>query len=223
MLKEFDLAEELTFINQKKIKTRDLVKRVLEDDEQALDKADLALALETVIDDICLVEQNLDLNNLKQVRDLIWQRLKFAKGTMSKSSFSDILRLYLFSKNSAVVLQTENNTSSSSDYLRFIDKTYQQCSIAVLNSTEVNGLANNISTILEKNGFLVIREGSYSEKLSRTTIYHGQINKPCELVLKKVLSFFSKESKLEENTSLVQEFRADLLIILAKDLTTKQN
>jgi len=94
--------------------------------------------------------------------------------------------------------------------------TSSDCSIAVLNGTEISGYAQLFSSILESSGYRVVRVDSLLDR-SETSIVAISKKETCEqlgLMLSEKL--LNGTAKLTQSDDITQRYRADLVVVLGR-------
>lgn len=132
----------------------------------------------------------------------------------------ELIELYFFIKNPKVVLERQPVVKDIEElrYLNFTNNQLQDCSVAVINASEVNGLARQISQILENTSIRVVREaGSNEPKLKDSKVYYHHQNR-CDLLLMKIKKILPPGIQVETSEEQLQQYRADLVLMLGEDL-----
>jgi len=158
-------------------------------------------------EDCLLLEEGSDVtNSLKKISTrLIWSReeLTFLEKVQRwiGFSFADWEEIKVFSQP-----------------IKSSDSVLTQCSIAILNSTDISGYAQGLSMILENSGFRVIRIDTFENKNKINTV--ASVDKPeCEkyanLLARKLFDWV--EILEDENSDkLTSKYRADIVITLGQ-------
>ena len=93
----------------------------------------------------------------------------------------------------------------------------QACSIAVINTTEVNGLASRMSDLLEKNGAYIVRVVSNDLDLDKSYVLVDDSKNNCLVVAKKLEGLLPQHGELQRG-EVIQPYRADIVIFLGNNL-----
>ena len=106
---------------------------------------------------------------------------------------------------------------------RFLVKDFAQaeplCTIALVNTTDMNGLAGRIAQLLESHNFRVVRTVSNDTTAEQTTaITQAEVSEDCQLVLDKVTSLVPGPVKQQVDEDEALRQRADLVVQLGTDL-----
>ena len=96
------------------------------------------------------------------------------------------------------------------------------CALAVVNTTSANGLAGAMAEILEQNGGRVVRitdqDQFYQQSvLSYEVMTQTQLH-PCRHWIERLPALFFNQPQVEDQPTLGQKYRADLVIMLGQDL-----
>jgi hypothetical protein len=89
-----------------------------------------------------------------------------------------------------------------------------ECSIAILNSTDISGLAGRLSDIVENNGGVVIRLGQYSEQLENSVLLYDPAETKCKAALDQIATLSPVPFEIKEDTSVQNTFRAPIVAII---------
>ena len=100
---------------------------------------------------------------------------------------------------------------------------YEDCPVAVVNTTNKAGLAAEMSTILEKTGAVVVRIVDQSSPYQLSTFSYEAYNLACQALVDRAQALFPTQIVKQDNYKLRQEYRADLVIFIGEDLAKKIN
>jgi len=93
------------------------------------------------------------------------------------------------------------------------------CTVALVNTTSLNGLAGRIEHLLESHDFRVIRTTSDDTLIEKTTVISAEdLSDDCQQVFNKILKLVPSEVVLQQNAQETSYYRADLVIKLGTDL-----
>ncbi|MFZ5437581.1 MAG: LytR C-terminal domain-containing protein [Patescibacteria group bacterium] len=109
-------------------------------------------------------------------------------------------------------LETRSDTTDSSLFL---------CSIAVINTTSVNGLAGQIENVLSADGFSVIRTATDDQTLEKTELVVSTdktSQQHCQRVQTKISKLLPGEATLKLDDGITNRYRADLVVKLGEDM-----
>jgi|GEM_PF-3539620 len=97
------------------------------------------------------------------------------------------------------------------------------CSVAVINTTQIGGYALTLTSILEKSGTRIIRvdSGYQEEQFEQTAIAFNQEKDECQFTAQTLTDhlFLGTPTQLDKDqaNSLLNRFRADMVILLSND------
>lgn len=96
------------------------------------------------------------------------------------------------------------------------------CSLAVVNTTNANGLAGAMAEILEQNGGRVVRitdqDQFYQQSILSYDTARQNEDHPCQDWVERLPALFISQPQIEDRPALRQKHRADLVIMLGQDL-----
>ena len=97
-------------------------------------------------------------------------------------------------------------------------KVYQYCSVAVINASDVNGLARKRADEIEKTGALVVRVDDTQDKHENAKIYYGQDPVDCEPLAKKISNIFYEKPEMYDLSELenAQQYRSKVVVIVGE-------
>ncbi len=179
----------------------------------------LSYQLGLLINDLILIDQawpdEVDSTQLAMVMQTeFWRQLKTEK-TISTDLF---LSWYLLKKSNSFS-KVENLTKLPKEFARnwgSVLKAGDDCQIAVLNSTDIAGLAGNLTDIIERNGGVVVRLKQFPTELTRTKIYVDE-TAACKKVVTSIQSLFVNKPEILPMEAAQDAYRAPLVIILGID------
>jgi hypothetical protein len=179
-------------------------------------KSVYSLALETVVDEVVIIDNNFEIS---KKADLFHLLSKAVVQKLEKKQFSTaFLNLLMFSirPSSKLLLTQINEKSEMID--SSMDSISDDCPIAVVNTTETTGLANKVADVLEDNGFLVVRTTNDFNKLDKTKIYFDENMSKCNQTLIEVSKIIPNSENNEANGEMANQYRAGIVIMLGKDV-----
>lgn len=130
--------------------------------------------------------------------------------------------LYLHYQSKNISINNLNNPGEIADYkdkiATIIGDEYQYCSVAVINSSQVNGLAKKKSQIVESTGALVVRVDDSDEKLNITKIYFGNEPVNCKNLANKISNIFYQKPEILSIDELnnAQQYRAKVIVVVGE-------
>lgn len=94
-----------------------------------------------------------------------------------------------------------------------------ECSIAVVNTTAVSGLASQMARVLENGQLRVIRVTDSKQPADATElIMNDQAAERCVRAMQGVKTVLPLEPQLVENQEAANQYRADIVVLLGKDV-----
>ncbi len=172
------------------------------------------------IDDVVVVNGlsgDLENHNLKNI---------FAKNLTQKVSGSfenKISTFKLFSlANSLKIIKLDlvSDIKKSLHKLVTIEKeSFQNCSVAVVNTTEKTDLAKNIGEVLENTGAQVVQLESVESSIDKTIIYYPTDKSECKELVDRILGVFPEIPEIVSNTEipLSLQFRSNVVVMVGKN------
>ncbi len=93
------------------------------------------------------------------------------------------------------------------------------CAVAVLNTTQISGLAGKLSRVIENSGYRVIRVDSADYQVKQSTVVFKQNNQVCSDLYQQLKPLFTKlDAHQSQPSELFNRYRADLVILLGKEI-----
>ncbi len=146
------------------------------------------------------------ITNLKQTKDLqqilllfeLWQQLKNSD-VSNLDSLTELVEYYPDLQATSLV-------------------DYQSCPVVVVNASEQIGVASDLSEILENSGVKVVGVVGKDEKQATTTIYYQ--DEFCLQTIETLIPIMPVDAvvKKMDDRELLDNFRASIVIVLAKDI-----
>lgn len=135
-----------------------------------------------------------------------------------------LLYYYILSQKNSAAIQSPSALASVAEGLSDNQSMWQynqtrECPIAVINTTETQGLANSYSKVLEKSGAFIIRVNSESALKDKSTIYSSE-NKACNDLIQGIQHLFPHTVEVITDETKTQEYRAGIVLFLGKDAYT---
>lgn len=150
----------------------------------------------------------------------------FAKNLTKKVGGSignkiNIFKLFSLADSLKIVkLNQVTEIKKSLSKLSTIEKeSFQNCSVAVVNTTEKTDLAKNIGVVIENTGAQVLQLESISPSIDETTIFYP-IDKPeCKALIDRIIGVFPEIPKILSNTEIPStlQFRSEIVVMVGKD------
>lgn len=153
-------------------------------------------------------------HDASELHQLFWDRLMNGRVELP------LLGAWYVLKNEALVTKTD----SVKDVAKMLEKEMggtfgarDECSIAILNSTNIPGLAGRLSDIVEGNGGVVIRLGQYSETLENSQILYDPTRAECSVALEQIKTLSPVPFEIQEDTTVLNAFRAPIVAIIGEN------
>lgn len=186
-------------------------------DEQFI-KSVFTELLGVTIDDVVTVADSLDTIGANEFPKFF---LNEAIADVAKLRFRSMLdHLHMHYATNDVVINTsdslENFRSKNNQYKTISSDLYQHCSVAVINSTGVNGVARRIGTVIENAGALVIRVGDSSGHEENTRVYVSYNPVNCEQLAESISGIFKEKPEVLpiERLENAQQYRSQVVVIV---------
>lgn len=97
----------------------------------------------------------------------------------------------------------------------------KNCSIAVINTTPINGVGGTVANLLEKSGFPVLRVFDTPDQKEQSQILVTQASPFCADVVSHLGGVFPFPVKPEIKPDTLIQYRTNIVIMIGKDLATK--
>lgn len=94
----------------------------------------------------------------------------------------------------------------------------KDCSVAVINTTRVKGLARRISNELENSGLTVIRTAAEQTTEPTSVVYYDESYQKCHQLVPYIQQALPKYKEAQKDQNLVNRFRANVVVVLGEDL-----
>ena len=180
--------------------------------------AAMSWGMNTVVDSIVDIKPSATISNKKQLQQQLWGAT-FNHLTTPRELI-ELLKAFFFTRSVPVEQITFEDRVTSVNELDILDNVvlYEDCSVAVVNTTENIGLASKMSAILEKNGVVVVRVTDQNSPYQLSTFSFSADHGSCQSLSKRLQVLFPSEVSQQQHDQLQQEYRADLIIFIGKDL-----
>lgn len=99
----------------------------------------------------------------------------------------------------------------------------KDCSVAVINTTRVKGLARRISNELENSGLTVIRTAAEQSTEATSVVYYDESYPKCHQLVPYLQQALPEYRTAQKDQNLVNRFRANLVVVLGADLISPSN
>ncbi|MBU0974177.1 LytR C-terminal domain-containing protein [Patescibacteria group bacterium] len=150
----------------------------------------------------------------------------FAKNLTKRISDSignKINTFKLFSlANSLEIIKLDQVSDIKKSYHKLVTiekESFQNCSVAVVNTTDKTDLAKNISELLENTGAQVVQIESISSSIDRTIVYYPKDKLECKDLIERILGVFSEVPDIKSSTEIpvTLQFRSSVVVMVGKD------
>ena len=111
--------------------------------------------------------------------------------------------------------------SASVDWQTFGE--LKDCSVAVINTTRVKGLARRISNELENSGLTVIRTAAEQSTEATSVVYYDESYPKCHQLVPYLQQALPEYRTAQKDQYLVNRFRVNLIVVLGADLISPSN
>ncbi len=188
------------------------------DDDKTV--AVLSFALSSSIHQVWTTDSDLAINQESEVRNLATKVLQGKVhtqwGILQKIKFYQWLGSL---RPDQIKVKSFDSIEQWTQYQSgFSDSQLFDCSVSVVNATQVAGLAKNFSTVLENSGAYVVRVTDMPEKALESSILISKDSTLCQESLNMALNIMPFSEKIEESEDLYETYRSDLVFILGEDL-----
>ncbi len=162
-----------------------------------------------------------ELSDLRQLRRTIRQQFWRQIKKNPAKSFA-LLRL-LFTLRSLDSIQIEFKAKYQADLLTPLEA--EGCALAVINSTDQTGLATQMAGLFERSGARVVRITDQEQAVEESALIY-QVSSTeegsCQLWAKRAQAVLPPKIQIKDDADLRQRQRADLIILLGRDVLREQ-
>ncbi len=181
-------------------------------------KAAYSWGTQTVIDHLHRTNSNDELNNKKQ----LLKQLKIAafNNIINPREFVELAKAFFFTRSiptEQIIFSEEEVAADKLDILNNL-VLYEDCTVAVVNTTEKLGLASKLSGVIEQNGVVVVRVTDQDSPYQLSTFSFSADHGSCLSLSERLEVLFPNKLIKQQNQQLQQEYRADLVIFIGKDM-----
>lgn len=177
----------------------------------------MSWSTETIVDQIIEIDDEAELKTKKQLQRQLWQGA--INRIANPSQAVELLKAFFFTKSIPVEQLDINQEPTLVKELNVLNNVilYEDCLVAVVNTTEEVGLASKFSTIIEKNGAVVIRITDQNSPYQLSTFSFDPENNSCQSLSERLRVLFPGQIIKQHQAQLQHEYRADLIIFIGKD------
>jgi hypothetical protein len=178
----------------------------------------MSWGMKTLVDSIVDISPTTQIENKKQLQRQLW--MAAFSHLADPKEFVELAKAFFFTKAVPTEQITFNKHLTPVDGLDILDNVvlYEDCSVAVVNTTEKTGLALKMSDIVEKNGAVVVRVTDQNSPYQLSTFSFSSDHGSCQLLSDRLQVLFPSKVIKQNHDQLQQEYRADLIIFIGKDL-----
>lgn len=96
---------------------------------------------------------------------------------------------------------------------------FQNCSVAIVNTTKKTDLAKNIGEVLENTGAHVVQLESISSSIDETIIYYPIDKSECKELADRIIGVFPEVPRIVSKTEIPStlQFRSEIVVMVGKD------
>lgn len=191
----------------------------LEGKDRSYIRSTMSLSMGILLDELWPTNtSNLELNNGTQLKSLLLTKF-WHNWQIPLSRKLAWLSLLLDQRTEITVYEPVGELPAPV----FLEQQFSQseplCTVALVNTTQMNGLAARIAQLLESHNFRIVRTISDDSLVGQTTaITTDEVSQDCQLVLEKITSLVPGAVKQQANEAETVKNRADLVVKLGTDL-----
>ncbi len=189
----------------------------LEKKNSLFTRAAMSWAMGGVVDQVVVVDDDQPLSK-KSLEKILSSQL-YRQG-LHWNNATRLAQLYFFARSAPDEL-----VSVSADPIKLeklsdalYEPTNNECTVAIVNTTHVPRLATRVSDILEKSGTVIIRLDDMEVESEASSILVDPNQLECADETERVKAVFPFEIATSDQPEVRQEHRADVVIVLGKDL-----
>jgi hypothetical protein len=184
--------------------------------------AALGLPIQQVIPLGNEAEKLTDVTSSKQLNlQMFWWQILTYRWP-SSLSFPERFLLYRFGQSVSTDQITTNQIKSNDDWLKVrhqlgLPEVNPDCSVAVLNTTEVAGTGSMITQVLENAGITVIRLSDTPDRLAQTKLFVTQPSPFCLSVISQIQPLFPLDVRQEVVGETMSKYRTNIVVLIGQD------
>ncbi len=162
------------------------------------------------------------LESQADLQNFLWQIIRSGTTATSVADRVKLLRFVMSLDSTQYVFYQVDQWDTWQTVQQDISLPFEEtCSIAVINSTDTQGLAGHFSSVLENSGMSVVRVTDDSLQLEKSVIEVDADQLNCNSVAKQVSVVFPETIAINNRQNVEQEYRAAMVIILGNDVATQ--
>ncbi len=190
----------------------------MEQKKDGFQLAAMSWGMKTLVDNISSIRPIDEITNKKQLQRQLW--ITTFNHLINPREFIELLKVLFFTRSVPAEQIAFNNQATSVNELNMLDNVvlYEDCNVAVVNTTDKVGLASEMSDILEKNGVVVVRVTDQNSPYQLSTFSFSSTHGSCQSLSERLQVLFPGKVIQQSHDQLQKEYRADLIIFIGKDL-----
>ncbi len=151
-------------------------------------------------------------NQSESLKDLIKYLIK--TNWNNKKYRNSLLKQFFFI-NEASIIELQNYDRAD---LASFNQSLSQCSISLVNTTEITGLAGFTASLFETSGLYVVKITGDNQNLEKSKLILLQDQIACKPVVDKLTKFVGSNIELDYNENITQQYRSTAVFFIGKDL-----
>ncbi len=183
-------------------------------DEMDTLKLEITSKLGVPIDQVVVIPSSAQFNRWQLVSQLTRTGLRGGLTSFLKKAN---LVFYLLTAQSLELKTKDGGYLTESFLERSLVQKEKICSVAVINTTNINGLATRMSQLLEQGGVYVVRTGSDDQAFVNSLVVLDKDRDECLPTAKKLESLLPNHKPLKID-KVVNNYRTDIVLFLGKNL-----
>lgn len=144
------------------------------------------------------------------------------KQRLSYQQRLDLLRLMLFTKKAEAkwdepLTDLKDLPARLARYNLESEQNLKTCSVTVVNTTNISGLATRVAELLETDGLLVVRITSIMNQLDKSQVVYDSTLPECAQVAEQVVQIIPSYSQKYASQEIATKYRAGTVVLLGSD------
>ena len=96
-------------------------------------------------------------------------------------------------------------------------QSWNKCSLAVINTTSVSGVANKLGEALKAQQFRVVRVDDLAENQQKSSLFWSGQDSECGILAKKLQILLPNSASMTTEAAVLNKYRAEIVIFLGED------